>query len=111
MSRKHFHLSVANSPRTPRYTVTGDESSESGSGAWDLIEAIYAMRPAWMRDPNRNCANLTPSAFYGSDRGVLVCEGCPVQQPCLDYAVEHGEFGVWGGMSERQRRIIRRKVI
>ena len=39
-----------------------------------------------------------------------ICAGCPVQLPCLQAALERGEkYGVWGGMSERQRRRIRRE--
>ena len=35
---------------------------------------------------------------------------CPVQEECLEYAMKHNiEFGVWGGMSRRQREILARK--
>lgn len=38
-----------------------------------------------------------------------VCRGCVVRQDCLEYALAHGEkFGIWGGMSERERRRVRR---
>ena len=34
-----------------------------------------------------------------------MCRGCEVQPECLEYALRHGEkFGIWGGMSERERR-------
>ena len=34
-----------------------------------------------------------------------VCAGCPVATTCLDYAINNRErFGVWGGLSERERR-------
>jgi WhiB family redox-sensing transcriptional regulator len=37
-----------------------------------------------------------------------ICDGCTVRAQCLDYALEHGEHhGVWGGVSERERRRIR----
>jgi WhiB family transcriptional regulator, redox-sensing transcriptional regulator len=44
------------------------------------------------------------------------CSDCPVQQACLDYAVANvEEFGVWGGMSEKQRhrhaRALRQKLV
>jgi WhiB family redox-sensing transcriptional regulator len=33
-----------------------------------------------------------------------------VQEECLEYAVNNGEkFGIWGGLSERERRGIRKK--
>lgn len=38
-----------------------------------------------------------------------ICAGCPVREECLDYALEHDEaFGVWGGLSARERRDIAR---
>jgi WhiB family redox-sensing transcriptional regulator len=34
-----------------------------------------------------------------------ICKGCSVRAECLDYALNHNQrFGVWGGLSERQRR-------
>ena len=37
-----------------------------------------------------------------------ICAACPVQPACLDWALDTGQpTGVWGGMSERQRRALR----
>jgi WhiB family redox-sensing transcriptional regulator len=37
-----------------------------------------------------------------------ICARCPVRQPCLDYAISHGiVHGIWGGLSERDRRTLR----
>lgn len=64
----------------------------------------------WMADGN--CASRPPSLFFPSDGvGVesakRVCESCPVQSRCLEYAIENRiDHGVWGGTSERQRRRI-----
>ena len=34
-----------------------------------------------------------------------VCAACPVRQPCLDYAITNRiVHGIWGGLTERQRR-------
>jgi WhiB family redox-sensing transcriptional regulator len=39
-----------------------------------------------------------------------VCRGCIVRAQCLEYALVNSEkFGIWGGMSERERRRIRRQ--
>ncbi|MFI1036026.1 WhiB family transcriptional regulator, partial [Streptomyces sp. NPDC020951] len=36
-----------------------------------------------------------------------VCNGCPIQAECLAYALDQRiEFGVWGGMTERERRLL-----
>ena len=40
-------------------------------------------------------------------RARRICATCPVQEPCLEYALEQRiDHGVWGGASERERRRI-----
>ncbi len=60
-----------------------------------------------------NCMGVDPDLFF-PERGTStreakeVCRGCVVRDDCLDYALKNGEkFGIWGGMSERQRRRVR----
>jgi WhiB family transcriptional regulator, redox-sensing transcriptional regulator len=62
-----------------------------------------------------NCLGVDPDLFF-PERGAStreakeVCRGCVVQGECLEYALANGEkFGIWGGMSERERRRIRRQ--
>ena len=63
------------------------------------------------------CAQTDPEAFFpekgGSTREAKrVCRGCEVKAECLDYALENDErFGIWGGMSERERRRLKRAAI
>lgn len=66
----------------------------------------------WMQDSH--CLGLDPDLFF-PERGAstkeakAVCRGCPVREDCLEYALANTEkFGIWGGMSERERRRIRR---
>lgn len=61
-----------------------------------------------------NCLGLDPDVFF-PERGAStreakeVCRGCVVRSECLDFAVNNGErFGIWGGLSERERRKVRR---
>jgi WhiB family redox-sensing transcriptional regulator len=60
------------------------------------------------------CAQTDPEAFFpekgGSTREAKrICSGCDVRAECLDYALAHDErFGIWGGLSERERRRLRR---
>jgi WhiB family redox-sensing transcriptional regulator len=67
----------------------------------------------WMAEGN--CRNELPSTFFPSDGvGVEVarriCATCPVQEPCLEYALRNRiDHGVWGGASERERRRIARR--
>ena len=68
---------------------------------------------SWKQDAN--CLGINPDLFY-PERGVSsaqaksVCRGCTVKEQCLEYALQNGEkFGIWGGMSERGRRVLRRE--
>jgi WhiB family transcriptional regulator, redox-sensing transcriptional regulator len=62
------------------------------------------------------CAQTDPEAFFpekgGSTREAKkVCRGCEVRAECLEYALEHDErFGIWGGLSERERRRLKREA-
>lgn len=62
------------------------------------------------------CAQTDPEAFFpekgGSTREAKrICQSCPVRAECLEYALAHDErFGIWGGLSERERRRLKRRV-
>jgi len=62
-----------------------------------------------------NCLGVDPDLFF-PERGAStrkaksVCRSCEVRADCLEYALAHGEkFGIWGGLSERERRRVRRQ--
>ena len=63
---------------------------------------------------NALCAQTDPEAFFpekgGSTREAKrICVSCEVKVECLDYALANDErFGIWGGLSERERRRLRR---
>ena len=68
---------------------------------------------SWQLDAN--CLGVDPDLFF-PERGAstreakAVCHGCTVRLDCLEYALANGEkFGIWGGLSERERRRIRRQ--
>lgn len=62
------------------------------------------------------CSQTDPEAFFpekgGSTRDAKkVCHECEVQVECLEYALANDErFGIWGGLSERERRKLRRRA-
>jgi WhiB family redox-sensing transcriptional regulator len=63
------------------------------------------------------CAQTDPESFFpekgGSTREAKkVCLTCEVRSDCLDYALAHDErFGIWGGLSERERRRLRKRAV
>jgi WhiB family redox-sensing transcriptional regulator len=51
-----------------------------------------------------------PARGESTREAKAVCEQCPVREECLEYALQWDHLcGVWGGMSERERRQIRRR--
>src|ERR1700723_4318498 len=83
-------LSRPTTPDLPRLCLVADEAE------------------AWRA--KANCRGVDPELFY-PERGASlreakeVCRGCVVREDCLEYAMANGEkFGIWGGLSERERR-------
>ncbi|PIE32047.1 MAG: WhiB family transcriptional regulator [Ilumatobacter coccineus] len=66
------------------------------------------------------CRNTDPELFFpvgrtgtaliSIDHAKQVCSECGVVQACLDFALDtNQDSGVWGGLSEDERRSVRRK--
>ncbi|MEL4318993.1 WhiB family transcriptional regulator [Leifsonia sp. YIM 134122] len=70
---------------------------------------------AWQSDSL--CAQTDPEAFFpekgGSTRDAKkICTSCEVRTQCLEYALSNDErFGIWGGLSERERRKLRKRAV
>ena len=79
----------------------------------DIVTTLYGRQErSWQIQAN--CMGVDPDLFF-PERGAStreakeVCRGCVVREDCLEYALANGEkFGIWGGMSERERRRVRR---
>jgi WhiB family transcriptional regulator, redox-sensing transcriptional regulator len=77
------------------------------SPALAAVAEALTDRPDWHR--LANCRGLGTEWFFRSKgesqtEAQRVCDGCVVREPCLEAGL--GEFGVWGGVSERQRKRI-----
>lgn len=60
------------------------------------------------------CREIDPDSLFvqgaAQNRAKLICRGCPVRTECLADALDNRiEFGVWGGMTERERRALLRR--
>lgn len=76
-----------------------------------MVEVVI---PAWMT--SASCAEIPADLWYpekGANQHVsnvkAVCNQCPVQRQCLEYALANGENeGIWGGLTVKERRKLRR---
>ena len=86
-----------------------------GAFAVGTFGAEPAEEPDWQE--RALCAQTDPEAFFpekgGSTREAKrICSGCEVRAECLEYALANDErFGIWGGLSERERRRLRRAAV
>ncbi len=68
-------------------------------------------RPGWQT--LGACRGVATSVFFAGQgestaAAKAVCQSCVVRAECAEYALATGQrFGVWGGLSERERRRIR----
>jgi WhiB family redox-sensing transcriptional regulator len=91
----------------------GDAGGGSGLRLVDMLDGQDAAdEQDWQE--RALCAQTDPEAFFpekgGSTREAKrICSGCEVRAECLEYALAQDErFGIWGGLSERERRRLRR---
>ena len=85
------------------------------SGRSMSLDALFgAAEQEWQEQAL--CAQTDPEAFFpekgGSTREAKrICQACAVRDECLEYALLNDErFGIWGGLSERERRRLKRDI-
>ena len=76
-------------------------------------EGVATARSTWVKDWAQQglCSRAEPDALFvrgaAQQAAKQVCVGCPVIAECLADSLDNRtEFGVWGGMTERQRRAL-----
>lgn len=104
----------------PDWSELGLETERFPSVPEDWAESGFAFRytaTGWQ--DQAVCAQIGGDAFFPEEGGGAagqvakakkVCAGCPVRETCLDWALASGlnEPGVWGGLTEHERRPLRR---
>ena len=123
----HQSNSVVIPPASFRYPTAPGVTQASGTPASNtrekpvqVFEIVRLLGSEGVEEERRwqeraNCLGVDPDLFF-PERGAStreaksVCRGCEVRGECLEYALAHGEkFGIWGGLSERERRRVRRQ--
>jgi WhiB family redox-sensing transcriptional regulator len=110
---------LEDSPRTAAPLIIGDNEDEPPTTAVTNISLAHLLGldlsyDEWQR--KSLCAQTDPEAFFpekgGSTRDAKrICQRCPVIGDCLNAALANDErFGIWGGLSERERRRLKRNL-
>jgi WhiB family redox-sensing transcriptional regulator len=73
------------------------------------IGRVAEARTAWVS--KARCRSTDPDELFvrgaAQKKAALFCRQCPVVAECLAEALDNQiEFGIWGGMTERQRRAL-----
>jgi WhiB family redox-sensing transcriptional regulator len=119
MSYEHLRGVVGGTPHTNTGTARTSAIARPHLSlvpdAPDVFPRVPVTREQWQ--DRALCAQTDPEAFFpekgGSTREAKkICLGCEVRTECLEYALAHDErFGIWGGLSERERRRLKRGII
>lgn len=62
------------------------------------------------------CKDKDPDTFFpltpeAERTAIRICQGCSVQMECLEFALEtNARFGIWGGQTEKQRKVLLRQI-
>lgn len=119
MSYEHLRGLMRSTPHTTTGSAMMGATSRPHlrlvSDAVEVFESAPDTSDQWQ--DRALCAQTDPEAFFpekgGSTREAKkICLGCEVRAECLEYALAHDErFGIWGGLSERERRRLKRGII
>jgi WhiB family redox-sensing transcriptional regulator len=79
---------------------------QTSSTAWGLDSRDGT---SWV--DQARCRDVDPDALFvqGAEQNAAkrICDPCPVRLECLAEALQHRlEWGVWGGLTERERRLL-----
>ncbi|WP_370882575.1 WhiB family transcriptional regulator [Kineosporia succinea] len=100
---------------------TNDAEQSDNSAELDVLTLVATnsdnLPPELAWQERALCAQTDPEAFFpekgGSTREAKrVCMSCEVRAECLEYALAKDErFGIWGGLSERERRRVKKQAV
>jgi WhiB family redox-sensing transcriptional regulator len=86
------------------------------TGGIDLKTLPHDPSPPDMWQDQAACHGIDPDVFFPTSEeeagpALAFCGACEIRQTCLAWALKNGErYGVWGGLTEQQRRRVVRFV-
>ncbi|GAB3671266.1 WhiB family transcriptional regulator [Saccharopolyspora tripterygii] len=89
-------------------------STQAGTDARGALYRVLTNLPGAEFGSAPECAETDPEVFFPETgrvdlarQAIEICDRCPVRDACLELAVRDGEWGIWGGTTEKRRRKIR----
>jgi WhiB family transcriptional regulator, redox-sensing transcriptional regulator len=85
----------------------------------DVPHVVVPPRPSRMPDLDAGACRTEPDVpdFFADSNNTsaiatakAMCETCPLLETCRAWALHNEPYGVWGGLSERERRVVRRRA-
>jgi hypothetical protein len=79
-----------------------------------IIEKVAGHDRSWMKDAA--CTGADTSQFFPRSKkqsfapAIRICQSCPVKEPCLQYALDTDQEGVWGGTTRLTRTRMRQQT-
>lgn len=91
-------------------------SAQQRLDRYDSLIGLLNALPGTDFGGHPECAETDPELFFPATDHMShqisaakdICQRCPVQGSCLQYAMNHGVEGIWGGTTEAERRTMRR---
>lgn len=96
-----------------KYSITIERVDKPPSGGACMGKSLNIWFPyADKKDENAldktTFAERYRQARIDTDMAKNICNECPVMVECLNYALHHESYGIWGGLTERERQTMRR---
>lgn len=74
-----------------------------------FILPLTGAEPCTQTDPEMFYEESGPQALLNIPILRKICADCPIINECAEHAIAHEEYGFWGGLTARERKLLRRK--
>jgi WhiB family redox-sensing transcriptional regulator len=94
----------------------GESVSYDRIGEIDIQSLPEDPSPPDMWQDRAACFGIEPDVFFPTSEeeagpALAYCTACGIRETCLAWALKNGaRYGVWGGLTEQQRRRLHRYV-
>lgn len=93
-------------PREPREAF---RTHQMFTDYLQIMEDLDEAEPACANFPDAYFPELTQKGYQeAADGAKAMCQECPALLACRTYGIKWEQFGIWGGLNERERRTARK---